>query len=348
MPLNIDSYTTTAGSIVDSRRLSSAIKEAIVADDLDTRPEARLHVQSYGAFHPLFITGTYPSESKIPPFAHPISILNIRGKNFICSDLRLFLRKDITSDFSKRISNRLDFDYAVSRTVLNLFWAGGRSSEFRSGFSFSAKVFSEWVSQILIGGLGMEMQEATPVQIVSLAYYYSLCCDTPDEAIEDKQRLTDWVYSLTGFTEGGISKVIGLLKPMATLSDLIDNLKLVVENIRLHKLNAGTFTSLIRSNWYGINAPQVLAVCVEHPPTWTALVHHSLASKGYQRCLIGQVTLKAGKRGEADAFMRHYDGMFGQQIRIERYSIVNHEIDNHFNYDPQALAEDAANRIKRL
>lgn len=348
MPLNIDSYTTTAGTMVNSRHLATTIKEAIIADDLDTKPEARLHVQSYGAFHPLFITGTYPDEAKIPPFAHPISILNIRGKNFICSDLRLFLKKDVTSDFTNRISNRVDFDYAVSRTILNLFWAGGRSSEFKSGFGFSAKVFSEWISQILIGGLGMEIQEGTPVQITSLAYYYSLCEDSPAKGLEDKQKLIDWIYSLTGFNEGGISQVVNKLTPMGNLNHFIENLKVVVDNIRLTRLNAGTFTSLIRSNWYGVNAPQVLAVCTEHPPTWTALVHHSLASKSYQRSLIGQVTLKAGKRGEADAFMRHYNEMFLQQMRLEKYEVVNNDVDNHYDYDPKALAMEAANRIPLL
>jgi hypothetical protein len=132
MPLHYDSYTTTAGSITDTRKIVSAIKEAMIADDLDQKPESKLRVQSYGDYQPLFITGTYPSEAKIPPFAHPISVLNIRGNNFICTDLRLFLKKDLNSEFDKRISNRVDFDYAISRTVLNLFWVGGRASEFTS------------------------------------------------------------------------------------------------------------------------------------------------------------------------------------------------------------------------
>lgn len=68
MPLKIDSYTTTAGSMVDTRRLATAIKEAVITDDLDTKLESKLNVQSYGDFFPLFITGTYPSEAKIPPF----------------------------------------------------------------------------------------------------------------------------------------------------------------------------------------------------------------------------------------------------------------------------------------
>ena len=321
MPLHIDSYTTTAGSAFDTRAIVKTIQEAIVADDLDTRPESNLRIQSYGDYYPLFITGTYPSEAKIPPFAHPISILNIRGKNYISTDLRLFLKKDTNSEFDKRIANRIDFEYALSRTVLNLFWAGGKASEFTSGFRFSAKVFAEWVSQILHGGFGLEVHELVAVEIAALVYYYSLCQPSVVSIQDDKDRVVDWVYNLTGHQATGIALVVDKLKPMGEFSHFIENLKLLLENIRIQKLNVGSFLTLIRSSWYGVNASQVLGVCVEHPPTWTAIVHHTLASKSYQRCQIGQIALKAGKRGDADAFMRHYTEMFNTVMRLERRNV---------------------------
>lgn len=349
MPLKIDSYTTTAGSMVDTRRLATAIKEAVITDDLDTKLESKLNVQSYGDFFPLFITGTYPSEAKIPPFAHPISILNIRGKNFICTDLRLFLKKDTNMEFERRITNRIDFDYAVSRTALNLIWAGGRSSEFTSGFKFSAKVFSEWVSQTLGSGIGLELQELIPVQITALAYYYSLCQDQVLDIRDEQQRISDWICNMTDFNDTGVKKVLNLLEPMAEFNHFIENLKKVVDNIRIQKLDAGNFITLIRSSWYGVNSPQVLATCIEHPPTWTAIVHHTLASKGYQRCLIGQVALRAGKRGDADSFMRHYDEMFRQLLKLESISSpAGFAIDHDFDYDGLELAMEAEGRLPLL
>lgn len=331
MPLHFDSYATTAGSATDTRKIVAAIQEALVTDDLDKQPESKLGVQSYGDYHPLFITGTYPSEAKIPPFAHPISILNIKGKNYISTDLRLFLKKDQNTDFEKRISNRIDYDYAVTRTVLNLFWVGGRASEFTSGFRFSAKVFSEWISQILNGGLGLEVHELVLVEIAALAYYYGQCQNSVLEVQQDKQRVIDWIYSLTGHNATGIAAVVDKLQPMSEFNHFIENLKIILENIRVKKLNTGIFITLARSSWYGMNAPQVLATCIEHPPTWTAIVHHSLASKSYQRCLIGQISLKAGKRGDADGFMRHYSEMMANNMRLENQD--SQKIEAH---DPEA------------
>lgn len=339
----IDSYQTTAGSSVDTRRIVASIGEALAMDDLDKKPESRLYVQSYGEYHPLFITGTYPSEAKIPPFAHPISILGANGKKFICTDLRLFLKKDISSDFEKRISNRIDFEYAISRAILNLIWAGGRTTEFTSGFRFSAKVFSDWVNQILTGGLGLEAQDLIQAQIVSLAYYYSLCQNDHFSLAEERQRVTDWIVDLTGYAETGVRKVMVLLKPMKEFDHFIENLKIILDNIRVNKIDAGNFITLARSSWYGLNAPQILGVCIEHPPTWTAIIHHTLSSKGYQRCLIGQVALRSGKRGEADSFMRHYSELISQHMHMESATpatieqVHNAEIDNHFDYDPKEM-----------
>lgn len=370
MPMYIDSYTTTTGSSIDARRLASAIKEAIVTDDLDTKPEAGLNIKPIGGFYPLFITGTYPGEEKIPSFAHPISILNIRGKNIISSDLRLFLKKEVNSDFNKRISNRLDFDYAVSRTVLNLMWASGKNSEFISGFGFAGEVFAKWISQIFAGGLGLEAQDSLVVQITALAYYYTLCSDNPLALADDKQKMIDWIYARTGADPIGIEKVVAKLSVMTEFSHFIENLKVVVDNIRIQKMSVGGFLTSIRSSWYGVNSAQVLGVCIEHPPTWTAIVHHTLASKGYQRCLIGQVALAAGRRGNADGFMRHYSTMFGESLKFENFKsddqaegvnlgylddqtssikeIVNPEADNHFNYDAAELALEAHSRIPAL
>lgn len=357
MPLIIDSYATTAGSIVDTRRLATAIKEVIITEDLDNHPESRLNVQSYGDYHPLFITGTYPGEAKIPPFAHPISILNIRGKNFICADLRLFLKKEVFPEFQKRISNRVDFEYAVSRTVLNLFWAGGRSTEFTSGFRFSGKVFSEWVCQILNSGLGLEVQELMPVQVTAMAYYYSLCQNNIIETWEDRNRIKDWITDQTQLSPLTVSQTIDKLKPMAGFDHFIENLKLVVDNIRIQKLDVGIFMSLIRSSWYGLNAAQVLGACIEHPPTWTAIVYHTLATKSYQRCVIGQVALKAGKRGEADAFMRHYSEMFSSSLRLENRhgdttidvsDVINHDAGDTRDYDIAEMVMHAESRMPIL
>jgi reverse gyrase len=43
---------------------------------------------------------------------------------------------------------------------------------------------------------------------------------------------------------------------------------------------------------------------------------------------VSQVALKAGKRGDADAFMRHYSEMFSNSMRMESQDNVN-KIDNH-------------------
>jgi hypothetical protein len=346
MPLNIDSYTTTAGTADDSRRIATAIKSAIISEDLDVRPESNLGVQSYGGFSPLFITGTYPEEMEIPLFAHPISILGIRGKNFICSDLRPFLKKDPSKTIKDRVTDRINFDYALSRNILNLLWAGGRAGEFITGFGYAGRVYGAWISQ-LIRGLGFNDLEAINARITAMAYYYMQCKDNLVWDAEEKQNVVDWIYSGTQLDESHIRSIVDQLKPMLSYSHLIDALKITVGGVRAAKISVSTISMGFASTWFGYEKNKVVSVAVEHPPTFAALVYSSLASKAFKGCLLAQVIDKTGRRNDHDSFIAHYNDICKGQIRLEKADVI-HPLIAEMDYDGEKLAMESAARIPPL
>ncbi len=348
MPQFTDSYTTTAGSATDTRKIIAAIREVVATADLDSKPESTLGVQSYGGYHPLFITGTYPGEEKIPTFAHPIYISNIRGKNIISTDLRLVLRKDSARNFSERINDRINFDYLVSRTVLDLYWASGKSSEFVTGFVFAAKVFATWISQIL-RTIGLNPEEVLVAETIALAYYYDLCSD-PNSYSHSEANRVDWIVANSAFPEHRVAAIMSDVDKMFRFDDLIKTLKKKIQNFQLEKLSVLLFLQKINNSWYGLNREKVLAVSLEHPPTWTALVYHSLSSRSYKNSLISQIAAKAGKRGDSTSFVTHYQSLFESSLRIEQHGTVivdmTHESD--FNYNVEEMVAQCTNRLPIL
>ena len=348
MPQFTDSYTTTAGSATDTRKIIAAIREVVATADLDSKPESTLGVQSYGGYHPLFITGTYPGEEKIPTFAHPIYISNIRGKNIISTDLRLVLRKDSARQFSERINDQINFDYLVSRTVLDLYWASGKSSEFVNGFVFAAKVFANWIAQIL-RTIGLNPEEVLVAETIALAYYYDLCTDPKSYGYAESNRL-DWIVANSMFPEHKVAGIVQDIQPMFSFSELIATLKRKIQNFQLEKLSVLLFLQKINNSWYGLNREKVLAVSLEHPPTWTALVYHSLSSRSFKNCLISQIAAKAGKRGENASFVTQYQSVFENSLRIERNQmvIIDQQHDSHFNYSVEEMVSDCQKRLPIL
>ena len=348
MPQFTDSYTTTAGSVTDTRKIIAAIREVVATADLDSKPESTLGVQSYGGYHPLFITGSYPGEEKIPTFAHPIYISNIRGKNVISSDLRFVLRKNIERNFESRITDRINFDYLVSRTVLDLYWASGRTSEFVNGFAFSGKVFASWIAQIL-RTIGLNPEEVLVAETIALVYYYDLCVDERNPLYSESSR-ADWVAHNSTFPPHTVTAVIYDVGRMFNFSDLITVLRKKIQNFQMEKLSPLLFLQKIGSSWYGLNREKVLAVATEHPPTWTALVYHSLSSRSYKNCLIAQIAAKAGKRGEGNEFVVQYQTLFESSLRIENgnIAVINNSAEVDFNYSVDEMLSLCTNRMPIL
>lgn len=343
MPLNPDSYSTTIGSSFDTRRILGPIKEAIVTDDLDTQDSNTLGLKPFGGFHPLFITGTHPSENKIPPFPHPISVTGIRGKSFICSDLRLVLRENKGGRFAERIKNTQEYDFLMNRHQLSTLWMTGRSSEFRTSLRFGALCFSSWLSGVIGHLKNLDAHQRLVVQVIFLCYYSDLT-HTLEEIKEPLYRtgLEPWINSIMRNSILGVDEILYKIgkDPITNLDEAVGKLK-ILENPLLDNMTASAVISAVRGHWWGhgIEPQKIVGVALEDPPTWCALVMASLDYSGYKNSIIAQTVLKLGKQDEQNAFKRSMESLFSSTMRMESIeNLVTHlPREDIFDYDASEL-----------
>lgn len=352
MPQKTDSYSTTLGSSIDTRKIISQIKEAVVYDDLDTQRENTLGLKPYGGFHPLFITGTYPSENTIPSFPHPISIKGIRGKNFICTDLRMVLRENKGGVFGDRIKNQQEYSFMMQRHKLTTLWCGGLATEFRTGLRFGAYSFGVWLGNAVTHLKSLNPNQQIIAQAVFCCYYNDLTRETDD--FEDplyRQSMIPWVLAMFKGQEATVENVVMKIgkEPIRTLDDAVDRLKKVLDTPLLANFTVSSLTTAIKSHWWGhgVNPQLLIGVAVEDPPTWCALVLSALQYTGYKNSQIAQTVLKLGKRGEPDAFKASALDLFRTKtddedsIRFEEFhtenSLISPENDNAMKYDNTGL-----------
>lgn len=344
MPVNTDSYSTTIGSSFDTRRIINPIKEAVVTDDLDVQRENTLGVAAFGGFHPLFITGSYASESKVPNFPHPISILGIRGKNFICSDLRLVLRENKGGAFTDRIKNYQEYEFIMNRHMYTTLWMAGRSSEFRTTLRFAALAFSSWLSNALGHLKGLDPYQKLQAQTVLLCYYGDLTSKKED--MEHDDHRTNQVAWVDGMLRGAFKDVHDTIhavgkEPMLTLSDCIERIKKVIDTPLLASVNAGTMIASIKSHWFGqgVEPQKIIGVAVEDPPTWCALVYSALTYNGYKNSMIAQTVDRLGKRGDGEFFVQSTKELFSSTLRMESVSGIKVPVseDSSLDYDEAGL-----------
>jgi hypothetical protein len=304
MPLFKDSYETTVGSVLDTKRIVSSIKECMIREPLES---VNLNVISQGNFTPVYITGTFPFEGEVPLFTHPITILNNNKGNYLCTDLRFYVKKDAPLDnIQSAIKNVTEFNFAKSRSMLSLLWLDHGQDRLRIDLSFAGLVFSEWLSEVLSKAFALDFKDKTVLNILSHFYYQSLFTEKTQFDEDDKQRMASSIIKATKAPSALVFEVIDKIDTIASIEDYVRLAISILENVRIKNLSLATLLTLIGSSWYGNDAKKVLQVAIEHPPTWCAIVHASLSERTYKTSNIYRIAERFGKRGASDEFMGNY------------------------------------------
>lgn len=315
-----DSYQTTVGSAFVTKQIETAIKQAIIKDSIDN---VVLNVNCNGHFKPVFVTGTYPSESEIPLFTHPITVLNFNQQNYLCTDLRLYVRKDLDlSDIEAGIKNLTEYNFVKSRAVLNLLWLNNEVSYIKNSLSFAGAVYAAWLAEVISKAFALDFKDQTVIAVLASFYYQTLFDNERVFNDEYKEKLAVHTIKATKAPADFVFKTLDRVETLTSINDLCQAITDIVENVRLKNLNLAVLLTLIKNSWYGTNVKEILAVSLEHPPTWIAIVYACLSERTYKNAMIYRVAERLGKRGVSDEFMANYRNVIEDQLVKSHEEIV--------------------------
>lgn len=316
--LYTDSYQTTVGAAFVMKSVETAIKQALIKDGID---RVVLRVKSEGEFKPVFITGAYPSESDIPLFTHPISITGLNKQKYLCTDLRLYVKKDLDIEHLEAgIRNLTEFNFIKSRAILNLLWVNGYSSMIKNSLSFGASVFSHWLTDTIVRAYALDFKDQSTINVLC-AFYYLTLFDNDTLDADYKERLAVHTIKATKVPAEFVFSVLDKVDHMAAITDLIQAIVDITENSRLNQFNLPVLLTLIKNSWYGTQVKEILAVALEHPPTWLAIIYASLSERTYKNSMLYKVAERLGKKGLADEFMSNYRNLIEDHLTPARESI---------------------------
>ena len=307
-----DSYQTTVGSAFITKPIETAIKQAIIKDSID---KVSLNVNHDGHFKPVFITGVYPSESEIPLFTHPITILNFNHQNYLCTDLRLYVRKDVElGNIEAGIKNLTEYNFVKSRAVLSMLWLNDESSYIKNSLSFAGMVYAAWLSEVISNAFALDFKDRTVIAVLTSFYYQTLFDNERVFDDQYKEKLAVHTIKATKAPAEFVFTVLDRVETLTSVSDLCQAITNISESIRLKNMNLAVLLTLIKNSWYGTNVKEILAVSLEHPPTWIAIVYACLSERTYKNSMIYRIAERLGKRGVADEFMTNYRSLIEDQL----------------------------------
>lgn len=314
MSIFADSYHTVIGATFVTKTIVTAIKKLLIAGVTES-----LDVETTGKFKPIFITGSYSDEDEIPVFTHPITIINFKDDNYLCTDLRPFLKKPEGGkyDVESRVRNRTEYNFAKSRAILNLIWLNRDVNTLKIDLSFAGIVFSSWLSDVISKVYALDLKEQTLLAIITSFYYQSLFSDEIEFDEEAKRRMAVHTINATKAPAELVFQVFDKIERMENVEDYCATVVRLLENVRLENFNHAALLTISRNSWFGTNARDYIAMCLEHPPTWMAIVYTAINERTFKNSMIYRIAEKVGKRGGAETFIRNYVALVKQHTRVE-------------------------------
>jgi hypothetical protein len=300
MSLFFSPTETTVGSRIIPHTLINKIAEFIVATDLDEHNT--LGFTGNDKVSPVFITGYNSKEDEIPLFNHPVRV-EVRNKTYLASDLRQCLTATLA------VKNSVEYSYVLSRAVLSMEWLTDKGvSGMRNSLGYAGAVFGAWLSDTVSKRYMLDPRDQSILMIIGLYYYYSLFYRenmTKDEIDIVGMKISNFYKLPSTFTYENLDK----LTPIMNINDLCNTISRILENPRLDNLNSGTLITILGNTWYSANAPELVAVGLEHPPTWIGLVYAATVEKTYKTSILSKIAERYSKNNQGANFVAEYNNI---------------------------------------
>lgn len=304
-------YDTTIGSSENTKEICLKLKEAFITDMIY---EKNLGYDLSPNYKLCFVDGSDTSEEYIPQIVHPLLFEHSTksSNKFICTDIRMFVnpRQFEAGSVIPAVKNYGEFNLAVDKAALQLMWLDGLISPLRDDLDFGGVVFANWLTDVIAKRFALDGRDQLMLTVVSFLYYQSLFINSAELTNEAREtsyiKLTSALRIPREIVEYVMSKDnLSFLD----VTDYCNTVRMVLENIRLKDFNLGVLVTLIGNSWFGVNANKTLAVAIEHPPTWLAVIGLASNYKGYKNTTIAKTIEKVNKRGGLQEFTSAYNNI---------------------------------------
>ena len=287
-------YDTTACSGFVMRKTIEAVQVAAIDGQLP-RVEGTEQILS--------VQGGSSVSDAIPAFGHPMLFDNSSKQPTLVVDLRAFGRFD-PNQHTFQIRNDTEYKLASLRAKLNHIWITERPTILRDISNLPITVFASWISEAVAKRFALDPREQLSLSILAAMYYQSLF--TTDVEVDENDKVRQ-LASITRNLRASAQDVIEVMDKVSALSGISSfchYAHVVTGSVRLQELNVGVLYSILGGTWYGTNAKENVAVALEHPPTWLAILMAAYTERSFKNSGITKLTERSGNKDSGKDFLR--------------------------------------------
>lgn len=315
MAVNLSAYDTTVGMGFNLSKTVLALKERIIQNAYDQHGYWNIGLRDGLEVKGVALLSNSSTDSSVPVFIHPLMMQSAKGDKFIFVDMRS-CTKDNMDHFT--ITNSSEYDFIKHRLLSDLTWVIDGTEPFANLGVTPVGVYSAWISEAVSRRFALDPKDQLSLAVICSVFYQMQFLQTADEFDEYAiQKMTAVTIKATRAPAQFVFQTIDKIRYMNGIADFCEVVKEVLENTRIADFNPGILISIVSNSWFGSNAKEVLAVALEHPPTWVSVVDAAQRNRAYRNSAISKIAERyAGSKGGSD-FAKQFNSLLMSKLSDE-------------------------------
>jgi hypothetical protein len=285
-------YDTTACVGYQLSKTSTAINAAYYDGSVDRIPDTNIRS----------IVGGSALANNVPAFAHPL-LVDIDNNKLLFIDARSYGKIDINSN-SFKVRNETEYNLLVTRAKLNEVWIKDNPLWLRDISYIPMSIFSSWISESISRRFALDPREQFNLAILAAIFYNSLFTDEAEITEHEKLRLINSISRSIHASTTDVMEIIDKVSVVNNVFEYCSHAEEISGSIRLKELNPGILYSILGNTWFGTNAKEMVAVALEHPPTWIAILISAFTERSFKNSQISKLTERTNYKRDGDNFVR--------------------------------------------
>lgn len=251
----------------------------------------------------------------IPVFNYPM-VLEHKNENVVVFDARTLLNMENGGNLRPV---RLDeFQAKLILGQLALEWADGDTERIFNFNQMPLAIYSGWLGEVIAKRFSIDPSAQLKVSILAAIFYMNQFQDKP---VTDSAGAADMLVTITracGWKGGDAEPILKAYQHIGSLDEFCQICRDYTQDLHLRDLNPLTLQGTVGGYWYGNAGRESIAVALEYPPLWLALVFQSLTDRSFKKAALTDITNRNTYRRHHENFIR---GLLGRSEYTGDYRI---------------------------
>lgn len=283
-------YETTIGSKFNTDRSQTAIRQSLGLN----YPWMKINEANKTIF-------IYPNPV-IPTFSHPLTIETVKGLTYTICDLSSFIRERQEGEYV--VANKPLFSLQTIRTVLTSDLINNGTRSIKSLSPNVVKTYVDLITSSLSMAFSLNNEEVLALRALSGWMYYSMLHNDPYAGELEFDALIAKLAREINIPSSFLYRYLDQ-EFYKNVSDFLEKIRQKITNPAVQKINEGLFYTVIAKNlnanvWIGLEKQEILAMSVEHIPTFIATLVICLSEQVFKNAGLTKMALRNFTRDKAN------------------------------------------------